>query len=74
MSTATAETKILLHAEPGGTYKLSSLALAATPGNIFVCGVFAGHLLLRREMRWYEEKRDEQSRGPHAERGGATGA
>jgi hypothetical protein len=53
---------IFRHIEPGGSYNLSSLTVAATAGEIFVCGVFAGRLLLRREMRWYKEKRPAQSR------------
>lgn len=46
---------ILRHIEPGGSFNLSSLAVAATIGNIFVCGGFAGRLLLRLEMRRYRE-------------------
>jgi hypothetical protein len=57
---------ILLHRDPGGTYHLSSLTLAATAGQILACGVFAGRLLLRRELRWIKEKRDEQSRASRA--------
>jgi hypothetical protein len=57
---------ILFHKQPGGAYNLSSLTLAATAGDVFACGVFAGRLLLRREMRWYKEKREEQSRAAPA--------
>lgn len=49
---------ILRHMGPGGSYNLSSLAVGATASNIFVCGVFAGRLLLRREMRLVKEKRE----------------
>ncbi|HEY1506305.1 MAG TPA: hypothetical protein VGF92_18515 [Stellaceae bacterium] len=56
---------VLRHMGPGGSYDLSSLAAAATAGNIFVCGVFAGRLLLRREMRLAKERREVQSRAPN---------
>jgi hypothetical protein len=51
---------VLRHMQPTGTFNLSWLSLAALAGDIFVCGGFAGRLLLRREMRWYKEKRDER--------------
>jgi len=47
---------ILFHALPGGIYQLSPLTLAATGGVVFVCGVFTGRLLLRREMRLQKGK------------------
>jgi hypothetical protein len=53
---------VLRHVRPDGTYSLSLLALAATAGAIFVCGVYGGRLLLRREQRWVKEKREELSR------------
>ena len=49
---------ILRHMQPTGTFNLSWLSLAALVGDVFVCGGYAGRLLLRREMRWYKEKRD----------------
>jgi hypothetical protein len=51
---------VLLHTGPGRSYNLSALTLAAAAGNILVCGVFAGRLLLRHEMRRCEERREEQ--------------
>jgi hypothetical protein len=51
---------VFLHSGPGRTYNLSGLTLAATAGNIFVCGIFAGRLLLRREMRRHEERGEAQ--------------
>jgi hypothetical protein len=53
---------VLHHIGPGGIYNLSSLTVAATIGNIFICGVFVGRLLLRLEMHWLNEKRAAQSR------------
>lgn len=52
---------ILRHVQPGGIQNLSTLTVAATAGDIFICGVVAGRLLLRREMRWLNEKRAAQS-------------
>jgi hypothetical protein len=49
---------ILRHAQSGGSYSLSPLAFAGIAATIFVCGAFAGRLLLRREMRWSKERRD----------------
>jgi hypothetical protein len=51
---------IVRHMQPAGTFNLSGLSLAALAGELFVCGVFAGRLLLRREIRWYKEKRAER--------------
>ena len=42
---------LLLHRESGGFRNISSLTLVATAGTVFVCGAFAGRLLLRLEMR-----------------------
>lgn len=50
-------TDVLHHLQRDGTLRLSLLSLAAAAGAVFVCGAFAGRLLLRREMRLYEEKR-----------------
>jgi hypothetical protein len=54
-------TNIMHHMEPGGSYSLPPLTLAATAGALFACGVFAGRLLLRREMahtrRWMDAAR-----------------
>ena len=44
-------TNILHHLAPDGTMKLSRLSLTAFAGVVFICGGFAGRLLLRREMR-----------------------
>jgi hypothetical protein len=52
---------VLRHMQPTGTFNLSWLSLTALAGDIFVCGVFAGRLLLRREMRWSKEKRETRS-------------
>jgi hypothetical protein len=49
---------ILLHWDPGATRNLSSLSWTGTGSTIFVCGVFAGRLLLRLEMHRYKEKRE----------------
>jgi hypothetical protein len=49
---------IVLHWDPVAIYHLSPLTLSATAGNIFVCGVFAGRLLLRREMRLLKERQE----------------
>lgn len=49
---------IVLHWEPVAIYHLSPLTLSATAGNIFVCGIFAGRLLLRREMRLQKERQE----------------
>jgi hypothetical protein len=54
-------TNIFHHIDPGGTFQLSSLSLAAVAGDLFVCGGFAGRLLLRREMRLINEKRTERN-------------
>lgn len=42
---------ILHHLEPDGTMTFSWLSLAAFASVVFICGGFAGRLLLRREMR-----------------------
>jgi hypothetical protein len=49
---------IVLHWEPAAIYHLSPLTLSATAANIFVCGIFAGRLLLRREMRLQKERQE----------------
>ena len=41
---------ILLHRDSAGIH-ISSLTLVATAGTVFVCGAFAGRLLLRLELR-----------------------
>ena len=46
---------ILLHRDSGGIHDISSLTLVATAGTVFVCGAFAGRLLLRLELRRYRE-------------------
>jgi hypothetical protein len=54
--------EILRHMQFDGTFRLSTLTLAATGAVILLCGIGAGRLLLRRELRWYREKREETSR------------
>ena len=41
---------LLLHRESGGFRNISSLTFVASAGTVFVCGAFAGRLLLRLEM------------------------
>jgi len=43
--------QIFNHLRPDGTAQLSLLSMGAAAGVVFVCGGFAGRLLLRREMR-----------------------
>jgi len=47
---------VLFHREPNGTFALSSLALAAAGSQLLVCGIFAGRLLLRWELRVMKAK------------------
>lgn len=54
-------TNIFHHIQLDGTIKLSSLSLAAFAAVVFVCGAFAGRLLLRRQMRLDKEKREYQA-------------
>jgi len=53
---------ILGHVRPDGTFQLSSLTLAATAAVLLLCGICAGRLLLRAELRRYEGRRDEPDR------------
>lgn len=46
---------ILLHLDSGGIRNISSLTAAGTASTVFVCGAFAGRLLLRLELRRYRE-------------------
>lgn len=48
--------QIWLHWDPIWIYHLSPLTFAATACALFACGVFAGRLLLRLEIRRYQEK------------------
>jgi hypothetical protein len=52
-------TSILHHIQSDGSFQFTSLSLVAFAAVVFVCGGFAARLLLRREMRLYEEKRGE---------------
>jgi hypothetical protein len=52
---------IVLHLQTGSIHNVSLLAWMGTAGDIFICGIFAGRLLLRREMRWHKEKREERA-------------
>ena len=54
---------ILRHRQPDGAMTFSSLSLAAFAGVVFLCGGFAGRLLLRREMRLAEERHHYQANG-----------
>lgn len=44
-------TNVFHHVQVDGTIKFSLLSLAAFAGVVFICGGFAGRLLLRRDMR-----------------------
>lgn len=57
---------ILMHKESGTIYNVSTLGWWGTAGYIFILGVFAGRLLLRREMQLYKAKQDEQMRAAGA--------
>jgi hypothetical protein len=52
---------VFRHMQPDGTLNLSSLSLAAFAADVFICGGFAGRLLLRREMRLSREKDEERN-------------
>jgi hypothetical protein len=52
---------LFLNAAPGGWYKLSALSLAGTASTVFICGAFAGRIVLRRELRWLQERREEKT-------------
>jgi hypothetical protein len=53
---------IALHIQEGAIQNVSRLGWVGTGGTIFACGVFLGRLLLRREIRWYKNKREQQRR------------
>ena len=55
---------ILLHVDSGGIHNISSLTIVSTAATVFVCGAFAGRLLLRLEMRRYRETHGDESRAP----------
>jgi hypothetical protein len=44
-------TNVFHHVELDGSIKFSLLSLAAFAGVVFICGGFAGRLLLRRDLR-----------------------
>src|SRR6185312_17294409 len=54
---------ILHHRQPDGAMTFSSLSLAAFASVVFLCGGFAGRLLLRREMRLDKERHHYQAHG-----------
>lgn len=54
-------TSIFHHVQLGGMIKLSLLSLAAFAADVFICGGFAGRLLLRRELRLAKERREERN-------------
>jgi len=47
---------LLLHLELDGSRKLPQFSLMPTAAVLFICGVFAGRLLLRRELRLAERR------------------
>lgn len=53
---------ILLHAEPGGIYRVVPLTWVGTAAAVFICGLYGGRLMMRLEMRAYRAKREEQAR------------
>ena len=53
---------ILNHAEPGGFYRVVPLMWVGTAAVVFSCGLHAGRLMMRLEMRAHKAKRDEQAR------------
>lgn len=53
---------ILLHAEPGGTYRVVPLMWVGTAAILLVFGLYAGRLMMRLEMRAYQAKREVQTR------------
>ena len=53
---------ILLHAEPGGTYRVVPLMWVGTAAAVFILGLYGGRLMMRLEMRAYRAKREEQAR------------
>jgi uncharacterized membrane-anchored protein YhcB (DUF1043 family) len=57
---------ILLHVESGGIYRVVPLMWIGTASVLFMCGLFAGRLLMRLEMRAYKAKREEQAREARA--------
>jgi protein-S-isoprenylcysteine O-methyltransferase Ste14 len=52
-------TSVFHHMQRDGTIKLPLLAWAGVAACIFICGGFAGRLLLRREMRREKERHGE---------------
>jgi hypothetical protein len=53
---------ILLHAEPGGNYRVVPLMWVGTAAAVFICGLYVGRFMIRLEMRAYRAKREEQAR------------
>lgn len=47
---------ILLHWDTGSLSHVSTIGWASTAADFFICGCFAGRLLLRREMRWRKQQ------------------
>lgn len=54
-------TSVFHHVQRDGTIKFSWLALAAFAAVVFICGAFAGRLLLRRDMRSEKKRREERN-------------
>jgi len=52
---------LLRHMQPPGIFNLSRIALAGFGSAVFVCGVYAGRLLLRLEIRRSEQRSEERS-------------
>lgn len=57
---------ILQHIQPDGTYKISALTLEGTAASVLFCGMLAGRLLLRGELRRFKKKREELDRAASA--------
>lgn len=53
---------ILHQAESGGSFRVTPLMGIGTAAVVFICGAYAGRLMMRLEMRRYNSKRDEQAR------------
>jgi hypothetical protein len=54
---------ILHHVNPDGTMRFSWLSLTAFAAVVFICGVSAGRLLLRRELRLAKERHEYPAKG-----------
>ena len=54
-------TSVFHHLQLDGTIEFSLLSLAALAAVLFICGAFAGRLLLRREMGLNKKQREQQN-------------